>query len=96
MGPSGSGKTLLAMELLKMKIASYKSQRKPFEVILATFLDSPILLRDFQGKYNAGYIIDDYKIVPKTMTQLAKGRKEGNTFTMFHHFVLFLNFRIWI
>ena len=78
-GTSGTGKTLLLVETLRIKVAHYKIfGDKPIKIIIGTYNTVgswPEQLRqDLTRKYNIQGILEEFKVEPKDMDQLANGK----------------------
>ena len=61
-GSSGTGKTLLSLEALKIKLSHFKSQNKTVKVIVTTYLNDPLLVKNIRQKYLVN--ISDVQIIP--------------------------------
>ena len=69
-GSFGTGKTLMLVEILKMRIAYFKSLRKTPTVYVVTYGENHKLLSDFQKKY----FLDNYDCTFTTMNDLSRGK----------------------
>ena len=78
-GPAGSGKTLMLAEILKTKVAHFKRQGIPTQIIIATFekIDRQANLlrsRGFTELFKLGDLMAEFGIKAKTCRELFRGK----------------------
>ena len=73
-GSPGTGKTLMLIEVLRLKIGQLKTEKKPFKVIVGTYVDYPTeLQKDLKGSFDISHLFKELELEVLTMEKLGKG-----------------------
>lgn len=73
-GSPGTGKTLMLVEVLRIKVGQFIAEKRPFKIILATYLDYATELRkDFKHRLNIECFLREFANGAATMENLGKG-----------------------
>ena len=74
-GSPGTGKTLMLVEILRLKVGQFKMEKKPYKVIIATYVSYATKLReDLKENFNIGYLFEELGIETVTMEDLSKSK----------------------
>ena len=65
----------MLIEVLRLKVGQMKVEKKPFKVVIATYVTYATKLReDLKENFNIGYLFEELGIEAMTMEDLSKGK----------------------
>ena len=66
----------MLVEVLRLKVGQFRAEKKPFKVILGTYLDyATELQKDIKNKFFIKYMFEELGVQVVTMEDLQKGLK---------------------